>query len=113
MDKVLINEYMVRTVQKHQSVFQSCITLRDLGNFDKAKMLLEVTVKSNEKNFGFEHPNTAISYSNLALVLQNLGEYEKAKSLFTKALMSNEKNLGIDHPNTAITNSIESCYFIN
>jgi hypothetical protein len=39
---------------------------------------------SDEKNFGEEHPSTARTYSNLALVLKALGEYEKAKILLQK-----------------------------
>jgi tetratricopeptide (TPR) repeat protein len=56
----------------------------------------------HEKNFGEDHPTTAICYNNLALVLQDLGEYAQAKTLFQKAVASDEKNFGEDHPSTAI-----------
>ena len=39
-------------------------------------MLLKKAVASDEKNFGKDHPTTAIRYSNLAAVLQDLGDYE-------------------------------------
>ncbi|WP_083766237.1 tetratricopeptide repeat protein [Chloroherpeton thalassium] len=40
--------------------------LKDLGEYEAAKTLLEKAVKSDEKNFGEAHPYTARSYSSLA-----------------------------------------------
>ena len=57
---------------------------------------------SAEKNFGADHPSTAVSYSNLALVLQDLGDYAGAKGLLERAVASAEKNFGADHPTTAV-----------
>ena len=39
-----------------------------------------------EKVLGENHPNTAASYNNLALVYKNEGEYKKAKELYLKSL---------------------------
>jgi tetratricopeptide (TPR) repeat protein len=69
------------------------LVLKALGEYEKAKILLQKALISDEKNFGEEHPTTAASYSNLATVLQALGEYEKAKILLQKALISDEKTL--------------------
>ena len=55
------------------------------------------------QNFGEQHPNTAVRYSNLALVLENLGDYEGAKEYLEKALQSNVQNIGEQHPNTALS----------
>jgi tetratricopeptide (TPR) repeat protein len=57
---------------------------------------------SAEKNFGAEHPTTAVSYSNLALVLKALGDYAGAKGLLEKAYAILKNWLGDDHPNTKI-----------
>jgi tetratricopeptide (TPR) repeat protein len=84
---------------------QLATVLQNLGQYEKAKKLLEKALNSNEKNFGEDHPITAISYSKLGSVLQNLGQYEKAKKLLEKALNSDEKNFGEDHPATAISYS--------
>lgn len=81
------------------------LVLRDLGDYEEAKVLLEKATISNEKNFGKFHPTTAISYSNLATVLRDLGDYEGAKVLLEKAIISNEKNFGKWHPNMAISYS--------
>ena len=75
--------------------------LKDLGDYEGAKNLFEKAMRSDEKNFGPDHPTTAVRYSNLALVLKALGDYEGAKNLLEKAMRSDEKNFGPDHPNTA------------
>ena len=81
------------------------LVLQDLGDYEGAKKLLEKALRSDEKNFGAEHPTTAVSYSNLATVLQDLGDYEGAKKLLEKALRSDEKNFGAEHPTTAVSYS--------
>ncbi len=45
------------------------MVLQDLGDYEGAKDLMEKAVISYEKNLGKDHPTTAGSYSNLALVL--------------------------------------------
>ncbi len=81
------------------------LRLQDLGDYSGAKVLLEKAVASTEKNFGTEHPTTAIRYSNLATVLKDLGDYSGAKGLLEKAVVSDEKNFGVDHPTTAASYS--------
>ena len=76
--------------------------LKDLGDYNGAKALLEKAMVSDEKNFGKEHPTTAVRYSNLATVLQDLGDYNGAKALLEKAMVSDEKNFGKEHPTTAV-----------
>ncbi len=53
---------------------------------------------SDEKNFGVDHPTTAVRYSNLALVLKDLGDYSGAKALLEKAIQVFEKSLPDGHP---------------
>jgi tetratricopeptide (TPR) repeat protein len=81
------------------------LVLQDLGDYQGAKTLLEKVLASAEKNFGAEHPTTAVSYSNLGNVLRALGDYQGAKILLEKALASDEKNFGLQHPTTAISYS--------
>ena len=78
------------------------LVLQELGDYEGAKRLLEKAKNSAEKNFGEEHPTTAVRYSNLALVLKDLGDYEGAKRLLEKAKNSAEKNFGEEHPTTAV-----------
>ncbi len=77
------------------------ILLQELGNYKGAKELLEKAMICVEKNFGIEHPCTAINYSNLASVSNALGEYEGAKNLLEKAILIDEKTYGTEHPSTA------------
>ena len=77
------------------------VALKDIGNPAQAKILLEKVVASDEKNFGPEHHETAVSYSNLAMVLLDLADYEGAKYFMQKSVQSDEKNFGQEHPITA------------
>ncbi|MCD4746243.1 MAG: tetratricopeptide repeat protein, partial [Bacteroidales bacterium] len=75
------------------------LVYQDLGDYEKARDLLESALKSGLKNFGEKHPNVAVRQSNLALVYQDLGDYEKARDLLESALKSDIKNFGEKHPN--------------
>ena len=70
-------------------------------------------MESAEKNFGPEHPTTAVTYSNLASVLKALGDYKGAKELLEKAVESDEKNFGTEHPNTAVSYSNLAAVLMN
>ncbi|MEQ9424695.1 MAG: tetratricopeptide repeat protein [Cyclobacteriaceae bacterium] len=85
------------------SALQSNLALvyKVLGDYNSARDLLELALKSDEKNFGAEHPSVAISQSNLSLVYRNLGDYERARDLLELALKSGEKNFGAEHPSVA------------
>ena len=49
-----------------------------------------------------DHPDTASSLNNLALLYNNQGDYERAKPLFERALAILEKTFGSNHPNKKI-----------
>ena len=46
---------------------------QDLGNLAEARRLLTRAIEIQEKAFEPDHPNLAVSYSNLALVEKALG----------------------------------------
>lgn len=54
-----------------------------------------------EEILGKKHPDTAISYNNLASVYRNQGRYKEAEELYKKSLCIREKVLGNNHPDTA------------
>ncbi|MCP4359898.1 MAG: tetratricopeptide repeat protein, partial [Chloroflexi bacterium] len=58
-----------------------------------------------EKVLGPEHPDTATSLNNLALLLQAQGDYEGALPYYDRALAIFEAKLGPNHPNTRIVRS--------
>ncbi len=68
-------------------------------------------LRVGEKVLGMEHPNTATTYNNMALVYTHQGEYKKALEWYGKALKIIEKGLGKEHPNTAKTyNNLAGVY---
>ena len=81
------------------------LVLKELGSYKEAKELLEKAMLSTERNFGKDHPRTAMSYSNLGLVFKDLGFYKEAKELLKRAMLSTERNFGKDHSTTAASYS--------
>ncbi|NTU41557.1 MAG: ATP-binding protein [Nitrospirales bacterium] len=82
------------------------LVLQDLGEYAEARDLLEKAMRSDEKNFGPDHPTTAVSYSNLATVLQDLGEYAEALVLAERALQVFKDCLPAGHPHIEIVAQI-------
>ena len=80
--------------------------LKDLGDYQGAKALLEKVTKSAEESFGEGHPTTAVSYSNLALVLKDLEELDQAKFLSKKAVDIFKNTLPPGHPNITTVEEI-------
>ena len=56
-----------------------------------------------QKLLGEEHPDTALSYNNLAANLNAQGKHREAQPLFQKALDLRQKLLGEGHPDTALS----------
>lgn len=81
------------------------IVFRSLGQYEKARDLLEASIQTAEKIFGTYHQNVITSQSNLATVYIDLGQYEKARDLLDAALQSNLKNFSLEHPNVAVCQS--------
>jgi tetratricopeptide (TPR) repeat protein len=50
---------------------------------------------------GPEHPDTANSLNNLALLLNTQEDYAGAEPLYRRALAIDEQTLGPEHPDTA------------
>ena len=71
----------------------------------------EKALKIRKRDLGEEHPETATSYNNLALLYESMGEYTKIKLFYEKALKIREKSLGKKHPETAMSyNNLAVCY---
>ncbi len=47
---------------------------------------------------GEEHPDTALSLNNLAMLYQDQGKYEQAEPLLQQALAMRQRVLGEEHP---------------
>ena len=66
----------------------------------KAEELCRKALKIRERVLGEEHPDTAISYHNLAVVYESQGEYKRALAFYLKSFKVLVFKLGINHTNT-------------
>jgi tetratricopeptide (TPR) repeat protein len=73
-----------------------------MGEYAKAEPLYQQALRIRQKVLGPEHPDTAGSLNNLALLYKDMGEYTKAEPLLQEALRINEKNFGGGHPRTVL-----------
>ena len=81
------------------------------GRYAEAIPVAETIRAIREKAFGLEHPNTASSLNNLAVLYKTVGSYDKAELLNKRALAIREKHLGPEHPDTALSlNNLASLY---
>ncbi len=72
-----------------------------LAAYAAARPLFERALTIREKALGPEHPSTATSLNNLALLLSAQGDLGGARPLFERALAIDEMALGPEHPDTA------------
>jgi tetratricopeptide (TPR) repeat protein len=80
------------------------------GRYREAQPLFEQVLAICRKVLGEEHPDTAVSYDNLALNQHYQGQYAQAERGFRKALAIRRKFLGEEHPDTAQSYSnLASC----
>ena len=106
--KVIAEEALVEAYSKEHSLIGYCqnqlgLACADLGEYKRARDLLESSLSSELKNFGPDYPSVAVRQSNLATVYRNLGQYERARDLQESALSSELKNFGVDHPSVAVS----------
>ena len=81
------------------------------GNYDLALEWHEKASAIAEKVLRKEHPDTAVTYNNIASVYNNKGKYDLALKWHEKALVIREKVLGKEHSDTAATyNNIAIIY---
>jgi tetratricopeptide (TPR) repeat protein len=66
-----------------------------------ARPLFERALAIREKALGPEHPDTATSLNNLALLLVTTSRLGEAEPLYRRALAIDEKSYGPDHPSVA------------
>ena len=74
-----------------------------LGASDEARLLTERALAIREKVLGPEHPDTAVSLSNLALILEEQGDHARSRALKERVVAVREKVLGPEHPDMALS----------
>ena len=75
--------------------------LGDLGDYAKARDVLERALAINERTYGPDHVELGITLWNLAMAHGRLGDYEKKRKILERALAINESFYGPDHSETA------------
>ncbi|MEO0415519.1 MAG: tetratricopeptide repeat protein, partial [Verrucomicrobiota bacterium] len=73
------------------------------GKYEEAEPLYKRALAIREKQLGADHPDTATSLNNLAVLYYEQGKYKEVEPLYKRALAIKEKQLGADHPGTATT----------
>ena len=68
---------------------------------EEAASFAEKALRLGEREFGPDHPNTAIFFSNLALLYQSLGRSDDVEQQYQRSLAIKEKALGLAHHHVA------------
>ena len=77
--------------------------LKENGEFEKARKVLERCIAGQERVLGVDHKQTLMTVNNLGVVYDDLGNYEKALEYYERDLKGSEKTLGKTHPHTLST----------
>jgi len=75
----------------------------DHALYSQAEPLYQRALAIREQVLGPEHPDTALSLNNLAMLYDSQGKYEQAEPLLQRALAIQEQVLGPEHPGTALS----------
>ena len=82
-----------------------------MGDYTKAEPLLKEALEIRQKLLGREHPDTATSLNNLAVLYEAMGDYAKAEPLYEEALEIYQTLLGREHSLTATSlNNLAALY---
>jgi tetratricopeptide (TPR) repeat protein len=83
-----------------------------LGDYAGAQPAIERARALSERVLGADHPATAASLNNLALLYNTQGRYAEAEPLYQRALALRERALGPDHQDTATSlNNLAALYW--
>ena len=77
--------------------------LRNNGEYEEARKVLDICLAGQERVLGENHKDTVATVNNLGAVYQALKDYQKALDYFERALKGGEKTLGKTHPFTLST----------
>jgi tetratricopeptide (TPR) repeat protein len=85
--------------------------LDDRARYSEAEPLYQQALSIREQQLGPDHPNTATTLNNLAVLYRSQGKYEQAEPLYVRALRIREEQLGPAHPDIAQSlNNLASLY---
>jgi tetratricopeptide (TPR) repeat protein len=94
----LIEQYELAFPEAARLMHQVGTYLDDHAHYIEAEALFQRALAIRERVLGSEHPDTASSLNNLAILYSKRGEDTQAEALFQRALAIRERVLGPDHP---------------
>ncbi|MFL5625736.1 MAG: tetratricopeptide repeat protein [Ktedonobacteraceae bacterium] len=97
----LIKHSLLALPEAVQLLNQAGYYLQDHAFYEQAEPLYQQALAITQKVLDPDHPDTAASLNNLAMLYYNQGKYEQAEPLLEQAQAIWQKALGPDHPNTA------------
>ena len=87
-------------------------TYRNIGEFEKAQMHLELAQKIRLDQLGEQNAETLSAMDGLARVYWRQGRYDQAQSLFTRTVEGRHQTLGPEHAETLFSmNGLAVLYF--
>jgi len=100
---------------KHVSTAESCIVLaevcQELGQYDRAKKILERAVTISNETPGVDHTIAVKSQAELALLHYALGEYEASEALFESISTTGFKDVKQNKDLSSYLTNLASIYF--
>ena len=72
-----------------------------IGSYESEELLYIKSIAINREQLGDQHPDTAISLNNLAVLYKSMGRYEAAELLYLESMKIWKEQLGDRHPDTA------------
>lgn len=85
-----------------ENLTKSAVRLYSAGQYAEAEPILKQALLIRERALGPEHPDTATSLNNLAMLYEKQGKHREALPILERALVICEKALGPEHPDTII-----------
>jgi tetratricopeptide (TPR) repeat protein len=77
---------------------ERAVALREQGQHAEAAACARHALAAFERECGPDHPDVAMTLSNLAVLYVSLGQYTDAEALYQRALPLFEQALGSTHP---------------
>jgi len=97
-----------RLIEYYYALVGGAVVYSRKGNYPKALEWHQKALVIREKVLGKEHPSTALTYNNLALVNSHLSDYPKALEWYQLSYDIISRVLGENHPCTkAVKDNID------
>ncbi len=91
---------LAQQTENVEALQKQVMELSQKGKYEQAIPVSKQALKFCEKALRPEHPSTAASLNNLAVLCESMGNCIKAEPLYRRAVKTLEKVLSPEHPDT-------------